>query len=269
MTILQIIILAIIQGITEFLPISSSAHLIFPSLLLGWQDQGLVFDVAVHFGTLIAVVFYLRRELLSLSRGWCQSLLTRKLNDDGRLAWGLLVATLPAGLAGLILDDYVELYLRSLLVIAATTLIFGVLLGWADKHGRREVTLEQLGWRSILIIGIAQMFALIPGTSRSGVTMTAGLWLGLTREASAKFSFLLSVPIIASIACYKSLKLILADTSIAWAEILLGAGLSAVVAFLCIRWFVDFVNRVGFMPFVIYRLVLGVLLLAIYAFGSL
>lgn len=263
----QVFVLALIQGLTEFLPISSSAHLIFPSQLLGWPDQGLAFDVAVHMGTLMAVVFYLRHEIANLWSGWVLSVKQGKLNDQGRIAWGLVLATLPAGLAGLWLDDYVELYLRSILVIASTTLLFGLLLAWADYKPAQNKTLLQVNWGQMLLIGVAQVFALIPGTSRSGVTMTAGLMLGLDRQDAAKFSFLLSIPLIAAIGLFKTFELVSADTSVDWFAMALGFTISCISAFLCIRWFINLVNHLGFMPFVIYRVVLAGILFFLY-FGS-
>jgi len=261
---LQTVLLALLQGLTEFLPISSSAHLIFPSQLLGWKDQGLAFDVAVHVGTLLAVVFYLRKDIARLWSGWCDSLVQREMNDQARVAWGLMLATLPAGLAGLWLDDYIEMYLRSILVIAMTTLVFGVLLAWADYRPRLNVLLDKLSWSKMLLIGVAQVFALIPGTSRSGVTMTAGLMLGLTREGAARFSFLLSVPLIAAIGVFKTLELIAEGKAVDWYAMALGLAVSAVSAFCCIHWFIILVNRVGFMPFVIYRVVLSAALFYFY-----
>jgi undecaprenyl-diphosphatase len=267
MEFLEIVLLSLIQGVTEFLPISSSAHLIFPSLLLGWRDQGLAFDVAVHFGTLFAVMYYLRHELVDITGGVSAMIMERQPNPQGRLGLAVLAATLPAGLAGMLVDAYAEVYLRSILVIAFTTLFFGLLLGWADKTARLETRLNEISLRSILIIGFAQMLALIPGTSRSGVTMTAALMLGLDRESSARFSFLLSVPLIAAIGLYKSWMLVQSGQAVAWVDLALGMAISAIVAFLCIRWFVGLVNRIGFMPFVIYRIFLGVGLFGLYYYS--
>lgn len=261
MTTLEIIVLAIIQGITEFLPISSSAHLILPSQLLGWTDQGLAFDVAVHVGTLAAVLIYFREDVIKLLVAWFGSLKGQK-SAESNLAWCIIIGTIPAGLAGLLLKDYVEVYARSISVIAATTIIFGLLLWWADRTAKQIKVIEQVTFKSALIIGIAQAMALIPGTSRSGITMTAGLMLGLNRQSAARFSFLLSIPIILLAGGYQVLKLATGDEQVAWNTILLGTVLSFFSAYACIHLFLKWIERVGMTPFVIYRLLLGVILIS-------
>lgn len=260
----QTVLLALIQGITEFLPISSSAHLILPSQLLGWEDQGLAFDVAVHVGTLLAIVLYMRRELLKLAVGWCTDTAQGRLSEDSRLAWAIIIGTIPAGLAGLLLNDWIEANLRSGLVIAATTIGFGLALWWSDHHGSRTGSLNQIGWRAALIIGLAQALALIPGTSRSGITMTAALLLGFDRAASARFSFLLSVPLIAAAGLLKGKELVDAGTTAQWETIALGTVLAFVSALACIHLFLAFLERIGFTPYVIYRLLLGGVLLLVF-----
>ncbi|WP_444900249.1 undecaprenyl-diphosphate phosphatase [Microbulbifer sp. VAAC004] len=260
MEIFQIVVLALIQGLTEFLPISSSAHLILPAEVLGWQDQGLAFDVAVHFGSLIAVVTYFRKDIWLLLRDGLEGLKSRQFSDEGRLAWLIVLATIPVGLVGLIFKGYIETHLRSAAVIAATTIGFGLLLWWADVRGARVQTLTQLNWKKALVIGGAQVLALIPGTSRSGITMTAGLMLGMKREAAARFSFLLSIPAIALPAMLLTYDL-LALESVPWGDILLGTLLSFISAYLCIHFFLQFISRIGMAPFAIYRLILGAALI--------
>ncbi len=257
---LQAIYLALLQGFTEFLPISSSGHLILLPNLFGWQDQGLAFDVAVHIGSLIAVVSYFRHELKLMSIDWLASIKSRQLQGESRLAWAVLFGTIPAGLAGLFLKDFIEVYLRSPLVIAITTVLFGALLWWADATGKRRRNEHSVGWFDVLFIGIAQAIALIPGTSRSGITMTAGLMLGLSREAAARFSFLLSIPIIIMAGGYLSLQLLQSDTAIAWDIMAVGVVVSAITAYLCIHFFLKLLNRMGMLPFVIYRFALGAIL---------
>ncbi|KPK56711.1 MAG: UDP pyrophosphate phosphatase [Thiotrichales bacterium SG8_50] len=257
MDLLQVITLALLQGITEFLPISSSAHLILVPVLTGWQDQGLAFDVAVHVGTLSAVVLYFRAELGRMAQDWLVSLLRRELVGESRLAWAVLWGTVPVGLAGLLFHDVIETYLRSPLVIATTTIVFGLFLWWADVRGRRQRDEHTLSWTDVVLIGVAQALALIPGTSRSGITMTAGLAVGLTREASARFSFLLSVPVIVMSGGYETKKLIELGAAVDWVALALGVALSAVTAYLCIHFFLKLLERIGMLPFVIYRLVLG------------
>lgn len=268
MSTLEVIILALLQGLTEFLPISSSAHLILPSQILGWQDQGLGFDVAVHVGTLLAVMLYFRKELGAMSIAWLGSINIgpaknnhdEQIKFEGKLAWWIIFATIPAGLFGLLGKDFIEEHLRSAIVIAATTLLFGFLLGFADiKAGNRSTNkpLEKLGFKGAMLIGIAQAVALIPGTSRSGITMTIGLMLGLSRDNAARFSFLLSIPAIAMAGSYLTLKLILSTESVDWQAIGLGSLLAFVSAYACIHYFLILLNKLGMMPFVIYRLILG------------
>lgn len=256
----QIIVLAVIQGITEFLPISSSAHLILPSQVLGWADQGLAFDVAVHVGTLAAVVWYFRRTVVQLTTAWVIDTSRRRIGKDSGLAWAVIAGTIPAGLAGFVLNDVIETTLRSGLVIAASTLGFGLVLWWSDVVSRRRRSLERLGLRDAMIIGVAQALALIPGTSRSGITITAALFLGFTREAAAKFSFLLSIPLILAAGLLKTLELVEQGGATDWVGIAVGTALSFVSALVCIHLFLTFLERLGLLPFVIYRIVLGALL---------
>jgi undecaprenyl-diphosphatase len=256
----QIIVLAVIQGVTEFLPISSSAHLILPSEVLGWSDQGLAFDVAVHVGTLAAVIWYFRRTVAQLTTAWVVDTSHRRIGQDSGLAWAVIAGTIPAGLAGILLNDLIETTLRSGLVIAASTFGFGLVLWWSDAVGRRNRSLDRLAMKDAVVIGLAQALALIPGTSRSGITITAALFLGFSREAAARFSFLLSIPLILAAGLLKTLELVEQGGATDWTAILLGTALSFVSAAICIHLFLTFLERLGLMPFVIYRLILGVLL---------
>ena len=256
--------LALLQGLTEFLPISSSAHLILVPRLFGWEDQGLAFDVAVHVGTLTAVVAYFRHDVVRLLQAWLRSCVTRQLTADARLAWFVVLGTLPAAVAGLLLHDVISSYLRSPLVIALATIGFGVLLWWSDRYGRQARVEASLRLMDVVWIGLAQALALIPGTSRSGITMTAGLALGLTRSAAARFSFLLSIPVILMAGGYESLKLVQQAEPVAWGSMLLGALVAAVSAYLCIHFFLRLIERTGMLPFVIYRLLLGLVLLFLF-----
>jgi len=267
MTTLQIVVLAILQGITEFLPISSSAHMIMVPLATGWPDQGLAFDVALHVGTLSAVIGYFRRELIVMAKDWGVSCVQRRHTGESRLAWAVLLGTVPLGIAGLLFHEAVETVLRSPLVIAWATIGFGILLWWSDVFARRMKprSEHQLTWKDIVVIGIAQALALIPGTSRSGITMTAGLFLGLSRSAAARFSFLLSIPSIVMAGGYKGLQLIESDGVVAWSHLLLGVILSAVTAYLVIHAFFKVLERMGMQPFVWYRLLLGGVLLYLFS----
>ncbi|MGQ4275461.1 undecaprenyl-diphosphate phosphatase [Pseudidiomarina sp. E22-M8] len=259
MSTFEAIILALIQGFTEFLPISSSAHLILPSQLLGWQDQGLAFDVAVHVGTLAAVVFYYRTEVVELVVGWFNSLRGQHTSHS-RLAWFIVWATVPAAMAGLLGNDLLENYGRSALVIASSTIAFGFLLWYADTRASEKSSLSALTLKQALFVGLAQAIALIPGTSRSGITITAGLLLGLTRMDAARFSFLLSIPIIMLAGGYKGVQLIQQAEPVAWGLVLLGMAIAFVAAYVCIKLFLQVIERMGMLPFVIYRLVLGAIL---------
>lgn len=261
MDIIETILLALIQGLTEFLPISSSAHLILPSQVLGWADQGLTFDVAVHVGSLLAVMIYFRKEVGEMFIAWISTFKGERDDINGKIAWWILFATIPAGLFGFFGKDYIEEYSRSIMVIAATTLIFGFLLGFADIKAKQNVSIENLGIKGAMLIGLAQAIAIIPGTSRSGITMTMGLMLGLSRDNAARFSFLLSIPAIAMAGGYLTLKAVLDSEPVDWHSMGIGSVLSFVSAYACIHVFLILINKVGMMPFVIYRLVLGLVLL--------
>ncbi|ABV35691.1 Undecaprenyl-diphosphatase [Shewanella sediminis HAW-EB3] len=258
----QVIILALIQGLTEFLPISSSAHLILPSQLLGWEDQGLSFDVAVNTGSLLAVVMYFRHELWSMFKAWTDSIITRKQTDESKLSWWIILATIPAVIVGFTAKDFIETYLRNTAVIATTTIVFGLLLWWADRMFRPGFTEFQVGWKKALVIGVAQAMALIPGTSRSGATITAALMLGLSREAAARFSFLMSVPVSLGAAILVTKDLISSGQTIDYQALSLGIIVSFVAAYTCIHLFLKLISRMGMTPFVIYRLALGAILCA-------
>lgn len=259
----QAVALALIQGVTEFLPISSSAHLILPTLLLGWPDQGLAFDVAVHLGTLSAVVLYFRGELLVLARGLGQALLARRGNAASREVGFLAVATVPAVISGFLLADVMD-SLRTIPVLAATTIAFGLLLAVADRRVSATAAPAVATWRTALLIGCAQAIAPIPGTSRSGITITAGLLLGLSRRAAARFSFLMSIPVIFGAALLQLLDLLASPGRVDWSLLAAATLVAAVSAYVCIALFLELIERVGLMPFVVYRLILGLLLVALW-----
>lgn len=265
MDLLQVILLAVIQGLTEFLPVSSSAHLILLSTFIQKTDQGLVFDVALHVGTLLAVLFYFRHELRLMIRDWVLSCMGKGQTAQSRLMWALGFTTIPVGLAGLLFNQYVSTYLRDPIIIAFGMIVFGIFLGLADKYAKQTRTEYTLNWKDIVVIGIAQALALIPGASRSGTTMTAGLMMGLTKEASSRFSFLLSIPVIILAGGYEASKMTAQD----WAAtdlglLILAVALSAATAFIVIHVFLKLIERMGMMPFVIYRMVLGALLLILF-----
>ncbi len=264
MDFIQIAVLAIVQGLTEFLPVSSSAHLILVPTLTGWEDQGLAFDVAVHVGTLAAVVAYFRRELTKMFTDWSASLAGKGQTRESKLAWAVLLGTIPAGLAGLLFKDFIEENLRGPIVIAITTIVFGIALWIADRRGKLSRNEYSIVWFDVIVIGCAQALALIPGTSRSGITITAALLLGMTREAGARFSFLLSIPIIVLAGGLETVDYLEHAKGDDWLPLVLGAVLSAVSAYLCIHFFLKLLDRIGMTPFVIYRLLLGIVLLAVF-----
>ena len=256
---IQAILLAIIQGLTEFLPISSSAHLILLSELAGWKDQGLVFDVALHFGTLLAVIFYFRREInemLDFSH-------FKTMNTLIKSPLGVItIATIPIVIIGGLFNQFIEANLRTPEVIAIATIIFGVLLYLSDLKGKQagsdlKVTLG-LGF----LIGLAQVFALIPGTSRSGITITAALLLGFSRTEAARFSFLLAIPAIIAANILGVFEVIQAEHLVFnYVDLFLGVSISFLVAYLTIGWFLSLIERIGMLPFVVYRVILGTFLL--------
>ncbi|PIE00134.1 MAG: undecaprenyl-diphosphatase [Thiothrix nivea] len=264
MDLIQVFVLAIVQGITEFLPVSSSAHLILVPVLTDWQDQGLAFDVAVHVGTLSAVIIYFRQDIVRLLSAWGSSLVTFELTPDTKLAWAIGFGTIPVGLTGLFFKDLIEIYLRSPLVIATATIIFGLLLWAADRYGERLRNIYEIQWLDVLLIGLSQAFALIPGTSRSGATMTMALFLGFSRDAAARFSFLLSIPVILLAGALLTRDLLESTVPIDWTALLLGTVLSGISAWICIHYFLKFLSQMGMLPFVIYRLVLGAFLLVMF-----
>jgi len=264
MDIFQTIVLALIQGLSEFLPISSSAHLILVPKLSDWPDQGLAFDVVVHMGTLSAVVFYYQSTIRELSYDFYYSVVKRQTVGQSKLAWGVLLGTVPVGIAGLIFKDFIEVNLRSTEIIAYSTLVFGLLLGfssWMDS--KNNSPREDLRWTDVAFVGTMQALALIPGTSRSGITITAGLLIGLSRQMSTQFAFLLSIPVITLSAMLMLLDLYHQSYSFNWLLLVLGFSISAVSAYFTVVFFIKLLDTIGLMPFVFYRIVLGVLLLVL------
>jgi undecaprenyl-diphosphatase len=260
---LQIVILAIVQGLTEFLPISSSAHLVLLPQILQWPGHELVFDVAVHIGSLIAVLYYFRVEVRRMLKAWLRSLVGGEADQDSLLAWWVIIGTLPAVLVGYMLQGQIEVNLRSPWIVALASIGFGLVLWMADVGARQTRTEFELDLKDVLIIGCFQVLSLIPGTSRSGITITLGLMLGLTRQAAARFSFLLAMPIIFASGVLQSVRMVTEVHPIGWLDLLLGVVISALSAALCIHFFLRLIDRVGMLPFVIYRVLLGVVILAL------
>lgn len=265
MDIIQAIVLAIVQGLTEFLPISSSAHLLLVPVFTPWEDQGLAFDAAIHLGSLVAVIIYFRREIGRMWLAWWDSVRRRRLQDpDAKLAWAVILGTIPVCVVALLIKDLVADAFRSPVVVAFGLIVFGVLLGWADwrKHGERNE--YQMRKRDVAVIAFAQALALIPGTSRSGITITAALFMGLSREAAARFSFLLSIPVIALAGAYETRGMVLEGVDVDWPAVAIGTVVSGISAYLCIHYFLAFIKKIGMQPFVAYRIALGILLLVLF-----
>ncbi|MBN2887351.1 MAG: undecaprenyl-diphosphate phosphatase [Chromatiaceae bacterium] len=263
---IQILLLALVQGITEFLPISSSGHLVLTPLLFGFELQDLAFDVALHLGTLGAVVLYFRRELARMTRATLGSLASRRFEDpDARLGWLLVLATLPVVILGLPLKEVLDLLREDerliALVIAATSIGFGLLLWWADWRGARRRDEYSLGWRGALLIGLMQALAIIPGTSRSGITITAALMLGLSRRAASRFSFLLAIPTILMAGSLETLELLGSPDPVDWMGLAIAAIWSFLFAYVTILVFLRLIERLSMLPFVLYRVALGGIIL--------
>ena len=262
MDILHAIVLGLLQGLTEFLPISSSAHLILLPKLMDWADQGLLYDVAAHFGSLLALLIYFRKDLANMTTGWIRSFSSGH-NSEADMVWFLLIATMPICLAGLLFHD-VAGHLRNPLVIAGATILFALLLWWADGYGRRQRSLDDFRLRDAVVIGLFQVLAMIPGASRSGITITAGLMLGLKRESASRFSFLLAIPVILLASGYELLNVTFSALQVDWPALFTVTAVSFISAWLTIHWFLKLVERTGMLPYVIYRLFLGAVLIALF-----
>jgi undecaprenyl-diphosphatase len=258
---IRIVILALVQGFTEFLPISSSAHLVLLPRVLNWPDQGLVFDVAVHAGSLLAVLVYFRVEIRRMLKSWAGSLSGGAADQDSLLAWWVIIGTLPAVIIGFLLQGPIEEKLRTPWIVALASILFGLLLWYADTSARRTRDEFDLKLKDVLLIGCFQVLSLIPGVSRSGITITMALFLGLTRKAAARFSFLLAIPVILASGVLETMRMVTEVHPIGWLELLLGALISAVSAGICIHFFLRLIERVGMLPFVIYRILLGIAIL--------
>ena len=263
MLILQIVVLALIQGITEFLPISSSGHLLLVPALTGWPDQGLLTDVMVHMGSFLAVVVYFWRDCVNLTIG-AADLLRGRVTGWGKLALLILLGTIPAVLFGLFLDKigFMDMVRTMPEVVAWNAILFGILLYLCDRYGLSNRRMSDMTWMPALIIGVAQAIAIIPGTSRSGITMTAARALGFERPEAARFAFLLGIPAIAGAGILK-----LGDAVASGEAITFGMLLTAVLTFFValgtITVLMKMVRHISFLPFAVYRVALGIVLLAL------
>jgi len=273
---LYYIVLSFIQGITEFLPVSSSAHLVLFPLLTNHSDQGIAFDVAIHLGTLSAVVYYFRYKVKWMWYGFWRSLkignaisLHKPMGYYSKLAWYLIIASIPVAIAGATLHSYIENIARAPIVIGYASIIFGILLFIADHYSNyinhsTQPPSTKPTLKNTLVVGLFQVLAIIPGTSRSGITLTGGLFMGMSRKNAATFSFLLAIPTILMAGGYESLKLWHSTNIVAWPYFLLGFIVSSLTAFWCIHVFLKLINKMGLLPFVIYRIILGIGLLILF-----
>lgn len=264
MPLLQIVVLALIQGITEFLPVSSSGHLALLPHLTGWEDQGLAMDVAVHVGTLGAVIAYLWRDVLSVTFG-VSRLITGKADDGARLAGYVLVATIPVLITGFLVSKFMGDALRSATVIGWAFIVFGIILYISDRTGSTARRVEDMTISSALIIGLAQICALIPGASRAGTTMTMGRFLGFNRQETARFSMLMAIPAIAGAGLLQGMDVVNNGDSALLTEMAIAAAFSFVTAFVAIVAMMGWLRRQSYTPFVIYRVALGIIILVVAA----
>jgi undecaprenyl-diphosphatase len=257
LNILQAAVLGLVQGLGEFLPISSSAHLVLVPWLFNWEDPGLTFDIALHFGTLIAVVIYFWRDWLKLiARGF-----TDVQSTEGHMLWYLVLATIPGAAIGLLLEKKAETVFRNPLLIACLLIILGVILYWVDRRGKKEIMLEKITLKTSFFIGLSQALAIIPGVSRSGITMTTALALGMTREAAARFSFLLSAPIVLGAAVIK-VPQVIANPAIVNTNFIVGMIVSCITGVAAIGFLLRYLQTKTFLPFAWYRFILGIVVIA-------
>ncbi len=258
MDVLQAIILGLVQGLGEFLPISSSAHLVLVPWLMNWPYSGLTFDIALHVGTLIAVVIYFWKDWLRLlHKGF-----TKPKEREGKLFWYLVLATIPGALIGFLLEDVAETVFRHPVLIACMLILLGVILYVVDRRGKKQIAVDHISLKTSLLIGLSQALAIIPGVSLSGVTMTAALALGMTREGAARFSFLLSAPIILGAALVKAPELA-ANPSMVDAAFLTGMAVACLSGLAAIGFLLRYVQTRTFLPFVAYRFIAGALVIGV------
>lgn len=272
MGIFEAILLGIIQGLTEFLPISSSAHLRIASELLGIGDAGAAFTAITQIGTEAAVIVFFWRDIVRIIGAWARSLSGRipRTDPNALMGWWIILGTLPIVVLGLLFQDQIETTLRSLWFVATTLIVFGLLLGVADRVGRKTRPLERLTWKHGLAYGFAQALALIPGVSRSGGTITAGLLMGYTREAAARYSFLLAIPAVLGSGFYQLIKEVREPSGGAPMSLtILASAIAFVVAIFVIKFFMSYISKRSFMPFVVYRVLLGIVIMVLLGTGVL
>jgi undecaprenyl-diphosphatase len=268
---LAALVFGVLQGLTEFLPISSSAHIrIVGGLVPGWGDPGAAFTAVIQLGTESAVVLYFRKEIWAIIKTWTLALFQPRLrrHPDARMGWYIIVGTLPIAILGFLFQNTIETALRSLVFVGVSLIMFGIILGLADSFASNRKSLTRLNLPEAVAFGFAQALALIPGVSRSGGTITAGLLMGYTREAAAKYSFLLAIPAVFASGILEILD-IGDDGAPAWGPTILATLVSFVIGYFVIVYFMRYISQHDFRPFVVYRAVLGALVLVLLAFGVL
>jgi len=269
----EAVVLGIVQGLTEFLPISSSAHLRLVGEAFGWDDPGAAFTAITQIGTEAAVLLYFRRDIGRIIAAWFGSLAGRRRNDpDARMGWLIIVGSIPIVVLGLLFQDQIETTLRDLRIVATALIVFSLILYWADRVGAKKRELGDLTVPHGITYGLAQAMALIPGVSRSGGTITAGLFLGYSRSAAARYSFLLAVPAVLGSGFFQAYEALTGDVEgagVAWGPTILATVLAFGVGLTVIAWLLRYLNRGSFAPFVVYRIALGVLVLVLVQTGVL
>ena len=265
----EAIFLGVVQGLTEFLPISSTAHLLILSQLFGWKDPGAAYSAVVQIGTEVAVLLYFRKEIAQIVRAWARSLGNRDARHDpsARMGWLIIIGTIPVAVLGLLFKDQIETIARNLYLVAAMLIVFGIILALADALGSRRKDEHQITVRDGLLFGVAQAFALIPGVSRSGATISAGLAMGYTRAAAARYAFLLAVPAVLASGLFEARKI--GDSTVAWGPTLVSTVIAFGVGYLVIAWLLRYLMTKSYLPFVIYRITVGLLVLVLLGFGVL
>ena len=273
---LEALIMGLVQGLTEFLPISSSAHLRVVGELIGAGDPGAGFTAITQIGTETAVLIYFWKDIVRIISRWWMSLpfiskesRVKSSDPDVRMGWMIIVGSLPIAILGLLLESWIDTTFRNLWITVFMLAAFGLLLGWADRVGRRVNTLDKMTWGQAVAFGFAQALALIPGVSRSGGTITAGRLMGFTREAAARYSFLLALPAVFASGFYKAFKAFGDEQAVGWGPTILATLVAFVVGYLVIVWFLKLVTTKSFQPFVIYRLCFAALIAVLLIFGVL
>lgn len=266
----EAIVLGVVQGLTEFLPVSSSAHVLILSQVFGWGDPGAAFTAVMQIGTETAVIIYFRKDIGRIISTWVQSLYKPELRGklDARMGWYVIVGTIPIGILGVLFADQIETIARNLWITASVLIVFGVILGVADRYGSKHRELDTLSMRSGFVYGLGQALALIPGVSRSGATITTGLFMGFTREAATRYAFLLAIPAVLASGLFEATK-IGDEANVQWGQTIVATLIAFVIGYAVIAWLIKYVSTKSYMPFVIYRIIVGGAVLGLLATGAL